>query len=252
VDPQQAPDLDLQRKVNQLLQRSSWSRTSDIAPDELVPGRIIPKATSTKADWFGPFTVDRPSVFQLMSVGLDVTHLVCLSHKSPDDTMFSEGRVRRNALGKGYCLAVGDYWAYVPLLAGDPAFFQARLSDASSDLPAQQNALDDGGPVPGATVVTTLNRSDGFTAYKTVAVPGTAENCAAQVIPGGFELAIVANPLNTDYVGIAFSAAAADLVTGTPVILAPGQPLKYKIGNANLIWVDALVAGEGVILTAEI
>jgi hypothetical protein len=109
-------------------------------------------------------------------------------------------------------------------------------------------------PGPGGSPATTglSNRGAGFTAIKTVAVPSTAENCAAQAIPNGFALVVKALPTNTGNTGVGFSQAAADLVTGAPFYLEPGASVRYFITNANLLWIDTIVAGNGVCLTAEI
>ncbi len=105
--------------------------------------------------------------------------------------------------------------------------------------------------LPGAAA-SPANRGAWYAAQKTVAVPSTAEQCPSQAIPNGFALVVKANPNNTDNVGVGTSAANADLVTGAPQILAPGESVRMYITNANLVWVDAIVASEGVCLSAEV
>jgi hypothetical protein len=104
----------------------------------------------------------------------------------------------------------------------------------------------------GTGAVAVANRALFFVAQKTVAVPSTAEQCSSQAIPNGFALIVKANPNNTDNVGIGPTAATADLVTGVPIILEPGSSVRLFVTNANLVWVDAIVANEGVCLTAEV
>jgi hypothetical protein len=244
VDPQaqDVPSISLQQKLNELLSRSNWQRTVDIGVDKIERG-IVPKATSLK--------MDRPSVFQLMTAGVDVTHLVYLTQSSPDDLMISEGRARPNALGRGFCLQVGTWYVYVPLVAGDPATFTARVSDASSDLPAQQSATDTGGAAPGTQVVSTLNRNGFATAQKNVTTAGTAVNLAALAVPGGFALTIQAKSANTGNIWIGNSQANAQDHT-VAFLLPPGTGVKLYVSNANLVWIDSAVNGEGVQLGVEV
>lgn len=101
------------------------------------------------------------------------------------------------------------------------------------------------------TPTTTLNRSSWSTGSKTVAVPSTAEQLGSLAIPNGFALTIQAPASNTGNVGIGQSAAAADLVTGTPIVLGPGASARLYVTNANLVYVDAIVANEGVRFAAE-
>ncbi len=160
---------------------------------------------------------------------------------------------------------VGD-GSSIPIPSGSLVYLDARgewyvrtsssgtekflVIDAGAAANAQAIASLLGGSGGGATPVG--NRGTWYTAQKTVAVPSTAEQCASQAIPNGFALTIKANPNNTGNVGIAESAAAADLVTGDPLILAPGESARLYVTNANLVWVDAIVASEGIILAAEV
>ena len=82
-------------------------------------------------------------------------------------------------------------------------------------------------------------------AVKTVAVPGTAEVLASLVAPTGFAIVVKAMSGNTELVYIGNSKPNAEGAT-TRVTLAAGQAVVLLITNANLVWVDAVVAGEGV------
>jgi len=253
VGSEEALSLALQQKLNELMSRSNWQRTVDIGVDWLVLG-ITPKATSLKTDWSKPFRVDRPSVFQLQSGGVDVSHLVYLTHVSPDDTMVSEGRCRRNDVGRGFCLQVGDWYCYVPQLTGDPATFSARISDASSDLPSQQAALEGGGAAPGVQIVATLNRSLPRFKKHTSAVPLTATQFPAQAVPGGFRITVSPFPGNTGNVFVAETQAKAQ-AAGHPDCwtFAPGgAPISLNLGDWSALWLDVAVGGEGVQVGSEV
>ncbi len=251
MDPRTQDELSLAllQKLNELQSRAGWQRTNDIGVDWLVRD-LVPSATSLKTDWSKPFRVDRPSVFQLLNAGVDATHTVYLSKDSPDDTTVSEGRCRRNDVGRGFCLQVGDWYAYVPLAAGDPAKFTARISDASSDLPSQNAAIEGGGAAPGTLVVSTLNRAAFATAQKNVTTPGTAVNLASLVVPDGFALVVKGKPLNAGFIWVGNSQAnAQDHTVAYP--LDSGEPNRFYVKNANLLWIDADVATEGVNISVE-
>ncbi len=247
---QQLPDVQLAQMLNALANRASWQRTSDVNPPKLLRG-VAPAATSLKGDWYGPIPVQKPSVLQLLTVaGADVTHLIYGLNAQPEDLTFSEGRGTPNAVGRVYALQVGDWYVYVPQLAGDPATYNLRMSDASSDLPAQQNALGDGGAIAGATVVTTLNRGAFSTARKNVTTAGTAVNLASLVVPQGFALVIKGRPTNTGFIWVGNSAAnAQDHTVAYP--LDAGEPIRLYVNNANLVWIDSDVNLEGVNIAVE-
>ena len=80
---------------------------------------------------------------------------------------------------------------------------------------------------------------------KTVAVPGTAEQCAALVAPVGLGIVVKAMSSNEELVYVGSSQANAQS-TSKRVTLAAGQAIILYVENANLIWVDAVAAGEGV------
>lgn len=80
---------------------------------------------------------------------------------------------------------------------------------------------------------------------KNVAVPGTAEQLQSLVAPTGYAIVVKAKSGNTDLVYIGNSQANAQDVTKR-VSLSAGQAAVLLVTNANLAWVDAAIAGEGV------
>ncbi len=87
-------------------------------------------------------------------------------------------------------------------------------------------------------------------ATKTVAVPGTAEQCGALVAPAGKGIVFKAKDSNTDMVYLGNSKANAES-SSVRFGLAAGQSLILIITNANLVWVDAVVAAEGLDIAVE-
>lgn len=148
------------------------------------------------------------------------------------------------AYTNGYAPLPGKGRWYVRHSGSSKLAFQVRFDGTPGD--AASNPVT---PATGNTPV--ANRAAGFTDQKTVAVPSTAEQLPDHAIPNGFSVVVTALDTNTRTVGIGFSAAAADLVTGTPKRLAPGASIRYFITNSNLLYVDAYVALEGVDITAE-
>lgn len=105
--------------------------------------------------------------------------------------------------------------------------------------------------VDGGSGGNVVNQTDAWASnVKTVAAPGTAEQCASLAAPVGLGIVVKAMSTNTDTVYIGNSQANAQGAT-TRVSLAAGQALILYIENANLVWVDALVAGEGVETAVE-
>lgn len=94
-------------------------------------------------------------------------------------------------------------------------------------------------------------QTDGWDSnVKTVAVPGTAEQCAALVAPIGLGIVVKAMSSNEELVYIGSSQLNAQN-TAKRVTLAAGQAVILFVENANLIWVDAVAAGEGVETVVE-
>lgn len=85
---------------------------------------------------------------------------------------------------------------------------------------------------------------------KTVAAPGTAERCGSLEAPAGLGIVVKAMSGNTDLVYIGSSKVKAEGAT-TRVSLAAGQAAVLYIDNSDLVWVDAVVAGEGVEVYVE-
>lgn len=98
----------------------------------------------------------------------------------------------------------------------------------------------------------TANRGAFFTTQKNVTTAGTPVNCSAQAIPNGFALSIKAKSSNTQKIYVGNSSANALSSNNVAYILSPGETARLFVTNANLIWLDSDVNGEGVCLGAEV
>ena len=99
---------------------------------------------------------------------------------------------------------------------------------------------------------TQKNRGAWTHGYITVTTAGTPVQGPNIVIPDGFAVSLIYHPKNTGDVGIGASSAAANLSTGTPVILtAVGQSFAERVTNLNLLWFDVSVSGEKIIYAVE-
>lgn len=97
----------------------------------------------------------------------------------------------------------------------------------------------------------TPNRPSWDHGQKTVAVPGAAEQLQDLVIPDGFELVVRALPANTDNIHLGKTKAKAESATDR-VTFSKGNGLTLKVKNANEVWVDVVVGGEGVDYWVEV
>lgn len=117
-------------------------------------------------------------------------------------------------------------------------------------------ALGIAGWVQPVTVVsgggtTPVYQTDGWDGnVKNVAVPGTAVQCASLVAPVGLGIVVKAKSNNTDLVYIGSSQANAQN-TAKRTTLAAGQAVILFVDDADLVWVDGVVAGEGVETVVE-
>lgn len=81
---------------------------------------------------------------------------------------------------------------------------------------------------------------------------GTAEQLASDVaVPVGCQLTIIAKPGNTGTIYLGNSKANAESTSVRFDGLSAGLAVSLKVNNANLVWVDASVAGEGVSYIVE-
>ena len=108
-----------------------------------------------------------------------------------------------------------------------------------------QNVDDNGNPTGGD-----ISESAWASAQKTVAVPGAAEQCGSLAAPAGKGIVFKAKDSNTNTVYLGNSQANAQNAS-VRFGLAAGQSLILYITNANLVWVDAAVAAEGVDIAVE-
>ena len=91
---------------------------------------------------------------------------------------------------------------------------------------------------------------DGLTVVvDTVAAAGTPEQLASLAVPDGLNLVVRARSVNTDVVYVANSSANA---SGTHrITLNSGDAVLLRVTNANILWIDAAVNGEGVEVFVE-
>ena len=81
---------------------------------------------------------------------------------------------------------------------------------------------------------------------KNVAAAGTAEQLPDITVPTGCQLIILAKPTNTGYIYLGKTEADAESTTGRFESLEAGVGIPLAFTNANLVWIDASVNGEGV------
>lgn len=94
------------------------------------------------------------------------------------------------------------------------------------------------------------NKSSFTHGQKDVAVAGTAVQLPSHPVPDDCQVTVIAKPGNTGTIYLGNSKAKAegsDRFDG----LSAGLAVSLKITNANLVWVDAAVGGEGVSYIVE-
>jgi len=95
------------------------------------------------------------------------------------------------------------------------------------------------------------NRPDWTHGQKTVDAAGTAEQLPSQAIPDGFELVVRALPGNGNNIFLGRTKALAQSATDR-LQFSAGNGLTLKVKNANQVWVDTVVNGEGVDYWTEV
>jgi hypothetical protein len=85
---------------------------------------------------------------------------------------------------------------------------------------------------------------------KTCAVPGAPEQFPSVTVPDGVTVLLEAPTTNTNTVYVAGSSDNA-LLTGKRKALAAGDSLSLRISNLNVLWINSVVAAEGVEYTFE-
>lgn len=104
-----------------------------------------------------------------------------------------------------------------------------------------------GGSAPGVT----LQNPAGMTTFVVrVAIAGTPQQLPDVKIPYRQMLVIKGRPNNTNAVFVAKSLAEASNPSMRYPLLQ-NEPVEYEIRNANVVWVDAVTAGDGVVCTVE-
>lgn len=208
-------------------------------PDIFLPkaSSLVPKTeTIPTGTRYQKIHMDRPGSIRALSPSTVGTIYVY-----PVSAPSSDAQAIPYPDGSANLPGVGEWW--VRHTSASSETFQI-VYDGPPGSTASPTSPTSSAPVP--------NRGTGFTANKTVAVPSTPEQCASQAVPDGFAVVVKALPTNTGNVGVGFSAAAADLATGTPFYLEPGASVRYYIRNTDLLWIDAIVAANGVCLTSEV
>lgn len=107
------------------------------------------------------------------------------------------------------------------------------------------HAVGDPLPVTGGGNVPVPNRNAWAHGQQRCAVPGTAVQLPNVPVPDGFALAIRAIPGNTDNIFLGNSQANAQN-PALRLTFARGTGPSLYITNANLVWLDAVVVGEGI------
>jgi hypothetical protein len=151
-------------------------------------------------------------------------------------------------------VTIGNFPASQPVSAALGSPVAVRLSDGTSALATTAGRLqiDDGGQsltVDGT--VSTTDAGDVATTLtdgrKTVTTPGTAVAVRASLACKW--VCVTALKTNTDQVNVGGSAVLATLGSSTGSPLAAGESVTVPVDNANKVFVDARVSGEGVSFT---
>ena len=87
------------------------------------------------------------------------------------------------------------------------------------------------------------------TAQKNVTTSGTPVQLEALIIPDGAALILKPKSANTGTITVGSSSANA-LNTGTAHFKLE-EPMTFQVQNANAVWIDATVSGEGIELAVE-
>lgn len=133
--------------------RKNFQRVQDIQAPSVI--YQVPKAAdTTAASWRGPFKITRPSTLQILLAGVPTAHPMYALPCQPTDVSVPTGAFIYGPGGALYLLQVGEWYLYIPSVAGDPATFNILIQDISSELPAAQLAGGAGAPAgPGGAVV---------------------------------------------------------------------------------------------------
>ncbi|KKL82641.1 hypothetical protein LCGC14_1982740 [marine sediment metagenome] len=97
----------------------------------------------------------------------------------------------------------------------------------------------------------TANRPNWAHGQKTVTAAGTAEQLPSQAIPDGFDLVVRALLANGGAIYLGNSQDEAESSTAQ-IPFTAGNGLTLRVRNVNMVWVDALVSGEGVDYWVEV
>ena len=101
------------------------------------------------------------------------------------------------------------------------------------------------------TARTPANKTTFTTGQQNVTTAGTAEQLPDVAVPDGCQLTILAKPGNAGRIYLGNSKANAESSSNRFDRLDAGIALSLKVTNANKVWVDASVSGEGISYIVE-
>ena len=179
---------------------------------------------------------------------LEVNHL--LSRNSPRLTLVNDGP------GTLYVITSddGERWSQTEVVV---QFGEYRVFNNVFELRLRSPQLTSFRATEGeiytsySVVSANLNRSDFNTGQTLVLVPGTAVQLPNIAIPDGFTLVIKALPGNAGRIYLGHDAATAQ-VPANAYSLGPNEHAELNLTNANLVWLDAAVANDGVEILVEV
>ena len=151
--------------------------------------------------------------------------------------------------------APGEWHIKTPLLTGDTEGASIPLVITDAALGVEGVALTSADVAAVPPVVATNPNRDSFESGRITVVTADGAHAiqgASMAVPNGYKVVVAPHPDNTDRVYVGKSQVLAQ-THGSAWILDPGAPpLIMSLKNWNAIWVDAAVAGEGVMIASEV
>lgn len=179
---------------------------------------------------------------------LDINHI--LSRNSPRLTLINDGP------GTLYVISSddGERWSQTEVIV---QFGEYRVFNNVSDLRIRSPQLTSFRATEGeiytsySVVTADLNRSDFNTGQTRVPIPGTAVQLPNILIPDRYKLVIKAISGNAGRIYLGHTA----LDSQTPALaysLGPNEHVDLGLTNANLVYIDAAVANDGIEIVVEV
>lgn len=226
------------------------SGTPGLTSDQLIRAHKRRIVTSNGAAWERLY-VDR-AVYVWTP---DFRQIDYISGHHPGDLSADAAKPWNSAINVAKLYAPGEWHVKTRLLTGDTegAFLTLNVSDAALGVEGiALSSADIAGVAP--AVATNPNRSS-FESGRITVVTADGANAvqgASVAVPNGYKLIVAPHPDNTDRVYVGKSKVLAQ-THGSAWILDPGAPpLIMALTNWNALWVDAAVAGEGVMVSSEV